>query len=102
MIFLTLTPPIALRETKSKALLPGPLAPGEHGGSACTNRPVVTPSPTPEYVSKETAEPPSDPIHEGTPAKAPKALRELLTYNKEGLLEESSAPPQSRLRSGRL
>ena len=100
--------PLQLGETKSKALLPSPLDSGEHGGSACTDTPVVTPpSPTIEqedspYVSKETAEPPADPIHEGTPAKAPKALRELLTYNKEGLLEESSAPPQSRLRSGRL
>ena len=97
MIFLTLTPPIALRETKSKALLPGPLAPGEHGGSACTNRPVVTPSPTPEYVSKETAEPPADPVHEGTPDKTPKALRVLRTYNKKELLEESNTSPQTRL-----
>ena len=28
-------------ETKSKAFLPSPLAPGEHGGSACTDTPVV-------------------------------------------------------------
>ena len=31
-----------------------------------------------------------------TQAKTHKTLRELLTYNKEGLLEESSAPTQSR------
>ena len=85
------------------------MATGENGGSSYNDTPVITP-PTPiieqedlqENLPKETSEHPADLVHEGIPAKTPKALKELQTYNKEGLLEESSTPPKSRLRSGRL
>ena len=41
-------------------------------------------------------------VDEPVTGKLPKALRELETYNKEGLLDQESLPPQTRLRSGKL
>ena len=95
-------PSATLPSKDHSATLPNATLPSDDHMEANSTPPN---SPTREPVDDEPPEMTDDgnePINEPTTCKLPKALRELETYNKEGLLDQNSAPPQTRLRSGRL
>ena len=100
-----------VNEEKPRVLLPGPVTSEDDivsPDSEANQTPLESPSPNlPEHNG-----PPADTQNKGpdhpnnsdtkdSSARIPKALRELETYNKKGLSEETSTLLKSRLRSGR-
>ena len=82
------------KEDHNSRPVPEPTQPGPAQSATQTlNVPVEDHSPVVELDMPRNDEPRVD---EPVTGKLPKALRELETYNKEGLLDQESLPPQTR------
>ena len=101
-----------INEEKPRVPLPGPVTLEDDTVSSDTEAnqaPTESPLPnlpehndSPAHSENTNSDHHNNSDSKDSSAKIPKALRDLATYNKEGLLEGASTLPKSRLRSGRL